>query len=122
MTTLLDRLQTAQLGARNGRRTLGVERYRTLKAAALDAALRASNEEGAHAATRAVHAHLVRLLGLFALVGEGVRTPADAPADRLDAPARGEPAGRDLFRLHTVTLRTRLALEAELRRARRAER
>ncbi len=122
MTTLLHRLQTAQLAAKNGSRTLGVERYRSLKAAALGAALRTSGEDGAHAATRAVHANLVRLLGLYALVGEGVRTPADAAAAHLDALTPVELAGRDLFATRSDRLLRRLALEAELRKAARRTR
>lgn len=116
MTTLLDRLQAGLLSAKGHGRPLRAESYRALKSAALCAALRGpTNDAEARDAALAVRAHLVRLLGLYALRGEAGDAPADRLVNDLDVLDSVEPAGRDPGAEAAADLLARLALEADLR-------
>jgi hypothetical protein len=81
-------------------------RYRALKAAALNAALRTSGHDALGAMT-AVRANLVQLLGLFALLGAKGNRDARRLVPGLDAPVSSKHGGGDFP--------GRLALENGLR-------
>jgi len=91
--------------------------YRTLKAAALTQALRASGHDAKGAAI-AVRTNLVQLLAVFALFGAKGANDARRPVPGLDARAPSKHSGGDLRMLAERRLLLQAAGRASLSKAR----